>query len=89
MAHVVITHSVADFAVWQAAYNDALALRDEAGKKSAQVFRDAADPNTITGLFEWDSIENAREYVGSERLKSAMQDAGVTSAPQVTFLDGV
>lgn len=89
MAHVLITHGVADFDKWQAAFNEVRAMRDEAGEKSAQVFRDAGEPNTITALFEWDSLDNAREYVGSARLKTAMQAAGVTSAPQITFLDGV
>lgn len=89
MAHVLISHNVADFAQWQAAFNDARAMRDEAGEKSAQVFREAGDPNTVTALFEWDSLDNAREYVGSARLKTAMQAAGVTSAPQITFLNGV
>lgn len=88
MAHVMITHGVADFNVWQAAFNDAQPMRDEAGEKSAAVFRNASNPNEITGLFEWDNLDNAREYVGSARLKTAMQSAGVTSAPQITFLDG-
>ena len=34
-------------------------------------------------------IERAKEYVGSARLKTAMQSAGVTSAPQISFLDGI
>ncbi|PHQ94512.1 MAG: cyclase [Marinosulfonomonas sp.] len=89
MTHVLITHGVADFDKWQAAFNDVLPMRDEAGEKSAQIFRDAGDPNTITALFEWDNFENAREYVNSARLKTAMQNAGVTSAPQITFLEDV
>ncbi|QMU59368.1 MAG: hypothetical protein GKR98_14950 [Boseongicola sp.] len=88
MAHVMITHSVADFGTWQQAFVDALPMRQEAGEKSAQIFRDAGDPNTITGLFEWDSADRAKEYVTSARLRTAMEGAGVTSQPQVTFLDG-
>ena len=86
MTHVMITHSVADFDQWQAVFNDALPMRDEAGEISARVFRDVTDPNMITALFEWDSIENAQEYVASARLKTAMQSAGVNSAPQISFL---
>ncbi len=87
MTYVLITHGVADFDKWQTAFNEVRAIRDEAGEKSAQVFRDAGDPNTITALFEWDNFENAREYVNSARLKTAMKNAGVTSAPQITFLE--
>ncbi len=89
MTYILITHGVADFDSWQSAFNDAAAMRHAAGEKSAQIFRDAADPNLITGLFEWDKYENAREYFESTRWKTAMQETGVTSAPKITFLDGV
>lgn len=89
MVHVMITHSVEDFDRWRAAFNEAWPMREEAGEKSAQLFRNAASPNTVTGLFEWDNFENAQGYVKSARLKTAMQNAGVTSAPQITFLDDV
>jgi len=88
MAHVMITHSVADFGTWEKAFIDALPMREEAGEKSAMIFRNSDDPSVITGLFEWDSTERAKEYVSSARLRTAMEGAGVTSPPQVTFLDG-
>ena len=89
MTHVLVTHEVADFDKWNTVFHDVAAMREEAGEKSAKIFRDTANPNTVTALFDWDNLENAQEYVNSARLKTAMQSAGVTSAPQITFLDGV
>ena len=87
MAHMLVTHSVEDFDKWKAVFDEVKPMRDEAGEISTALYRDASDPNTITALFEWDSLENARDYAGSDRLKAAMQKAGVTGPPTITFLN--
>ncbi len=87
MPHMLVSHKVEDFAKWKGVFDSVEAMRREAGEKSNTLFRDADDPNAITALFEWDSLENAQEYAGSARLKSAMQEAGVTGPPQITFLN--
>ena len=89
MAHMMVTHSVDDFDKWKAIFDEVKPMRGEAGEISAALYRDASAPNTITALFEWDSLENARNYAGSDRLKAAMQKAGVTGSPQISFLDSV
>lgn len=88
MAYMLVTHQVEDFAKWKDVFDEVKPLRDEAGEVSAAIFQDASNPNTVTGLFEWDNLENARAYAASPNLKAAMQKAGVTSPPQITFLNG-
>ncbi len=83
---MLVTHEVADFDKWKAVFDEVKPMREEAGEKSATIYRNASDPNKITALFEWDSLENAQEYAGSARLKTAMQEAGVTGPPQIAFL---
>lgn len=89
MAHMLVIHEVADFDKWKVVFDEVKPMRDEAGEKSCAIYRDASNPNKITALFEWDSVDNAREYAGSARLKTAMQEAGVTGPPQISFLNGV
>jgi quinol monooxygenase YgiN len=89
MPYVLVTHKVEDFDRWKDIFDEVAPMREEAGEKSATVYRDVSDPNTVTALFEWDTLENAHEYTGSDRLKAAMRTAGVISAPQIAFLDGI
>ena len=88
MAHMLVTHKVEDFNKWKGVFDSVKAMRDEAGEKSATLYRDASDPNTVTAIFEWDSLENAQAYAASARLKTAMQEAGVAGPPQISFLQG-
>lgn len=87
MAHMLVTHKVEDFDTWKAIFDEVKPMRDEAGEISATLFRDASDPNTVTALFEWDSLDNARAYAGSDQLRAAMQKAGVAGPPTITFLN--
>jgi hypothetical protein len=45
------------------------------------------NPNLVTTILEWDSVENARNFATSPGLKEAMQAAGVNSVPEVHFLN--
>jgi hypothetical protein len=38
---------------------------------------------------QWPSAENAKAYATSPELKSAMQNAGVISQPDVAFLEAL
>ena len=87
MSYMLVQHEVEDYAKWRSVFDSVEGLRKENGEKSAQVMRSADNSNSITALFEWDTIENARQYAQSPELKEAMQRAGVTSAPNISFLD--
>ena len=54
---------------------------------SAQIYRDASDPNMITTINKWDSLANAQKFAHSPDLKAAMEKAGVVGAPTVYFLN--
>ena len=86
MSHMLVQHKVEDFAKWKTAFDSALDMRQASGEKSAQVFQDADDANSLTVLFEWDSLENARQYAQSPDLKAAMEKAGVTGPPNISYL---
>ena len=89
MATVIVQHKVKDFAEWKKTFDSAIEMRKSAGELSAQVFRDAEDPNSLTVINQWDSIENAQKFVQSPELKAAMEKAGVAGPPMITFLNEV
>ena len=86
MPYMLAQHKVEDFAKWKDVFDSVADLREKNGEKSAQIFHDADDPNSLTLLFEWDSLNNARQYAQSPELKAAMQKAGVAGPPSIYFL---
>jgi quinol monooxygenase YgiN len=87
MAIVLVQHKVKDFAAWKKVFDSAVDLRKAGGELSAQIYRDASDPNKLTVFNKWDSMENAHKFVQSPELRASMEKAGVEGQPVVTFLN--
>jgi len=85
MAVILVKHKVKDFAAWKKGFDANLAMRKSFGEVSAEVFRDASDPNLITVVNKWDSLANAQKFAHSPDLKAAMEKSGVVGAPDVSF----
>ncbi len=86
MAHVLITHRVADYAVWKRAFDDAATLRREAGERFYQVLRDDTDANLVVHFSRWTSNEAARRFFESDQGAQIRAQAGV-EAPTFTYLE--
>jgi len=87
MTSILVQHRVKDFAAWKKVFDDSAALRASSGEISAQIFRDASDPNSLTVINKWNSLENARKFAHSPELKAAMEKAGVEGLPNIYFLN--
>jgi hypothetical protein len=89
MAIMLVQHQVNDYAEWKKVYDSVSDLRASNGELSDKIYRDANDINSLTIMFKWDSLENARKYAQSPELKEAMQRAGVEGRPNISFLNEV
>jgi hypothetical protein len=89
MIHVLIHHEVADYTVWKAAFDSALDWRRQHGERSCRIFREAGDVNDLTLFFEWENLEKARAFIGSDELQARMASAGVKGPPRVQILNEV
>lgn len=87
MVHMIIRHKVADYFRWKEAFDAHLNTRRAAGETDYRVLQSVDDPREVTIFLDWDSLERARRFVGSEDLKQAMQKAGVVGDPDVRFLE--
>jgi len=87
MASMLIQHKIKDYAEWKKVFDSNASLRTSSGELSAQIYRDASDPNNITTINKWNSMENARKFSHSPELKAAMEKAGVVGQPSVFFLN--
>ena len=83
--YTIGSHPVKDFDVWRTVFDRFEPLRKEAGEQSFVVLRHADDPNMVTVINTWDTIETAQAFFNREELKAAMGDAGVTAPPIFVF----
>ena len=86
MQYVLIIHEVADYPAWKKVFDNAAAIRKEAGARSFQVLKYQSDPNRIVHFSAWTSIDDARCFFESPKLVKIRADAGVRS-PEFIYLD--
>jgi hypothetical protein len=86
MIQVLVHHQVADYNNWRSVFDAALDFRHNGGECSCRIFRKTGNPNDLTLLFEWESIERARHYMGSDELRDKMRQAGVVGVPEIQYL---
>lgn len=89
MAYLLVRHTVEDYATWRSVFDDHEGLRKAGGSSGARIFQSGDNPNEIVTLLEWDQLENARRFAGSEDLRRAMKEAGVLGPPDALFLEEV
>lgn len=87
MAKLIVHHKVQDYSAWRKVFDETRPDRTQFGSTGDQVFRSASDPNEITVLTDWPSIDAAKAFAASAQLKEAMKNAGVLSQPDVKFLN--
>jgi len=87
MAYILVQHSVEYYERWKSEFDAHRAAREAAGSKGGFVFRDADNPNNLTVLLEWNSLERAHAFSESYDLREAMKRAGVTGPPTITYLE--
>ncbi len=80
--------TVEGFRKWKEGYDNHAAARQAGGATDeAYVLRNTENPNEITVLLGWSDLPKAKAFTQSASLKEAMQKAGVTSPPEVLFLE--
>jgi len=85
MATMFVRHTVRDYDAWKRTYDEFASVRKEKGVTGASVHRDPEDANTIIVTHQFADMAAARAFAGSEELKSAMANAGVTGPPEIWF----
>lgn len=84
----MISHTVADFDAWLEGYDAADELRTSAGISGHAANRSLDDPSLAIVYHQAESFDDLRRFLGDPDLKAAMEQAGVTSEPEVSFHTG-
>jgi quinol monooxygenase YgiN len=89
MATMLIQMKVENFAKWKKVFDSRADVRASSGALSGQLYRDASEPNKLTLIFKWNSLENAKKYAESPGLKAAYEKADVGGTPVFSLLNEV
>ena len=87
--YVIVTHPVKDFDTWKSVFDKFESVRKEGGEQSAVVLRHADDPNMVTVVNTWNSIDEFQAFFGQEELKAGLAEAGVAGPPTVILANDV
>jgi hypothetical protein len=85
MATLFVRHDVSDFGSWKKAYDEFDAERSSMGVTGHGVYQAEGNPNSVTIYHHFDSMDAAKAFMASDRLKEAMMEAGVQGMPEVWF----
>jgi len=88
MNYVLIIHAVKDYPAWKSVFDQAAAIRKQAGEESYYVLRDEHDANKIVHFSKWNSLDNARAFFESKELVEIRRRAGV-EAPAFLYLNSI
>ena len=87
MINTAIRHSVTDYAKWKSVYDTFLPTT--AGAKYARVNRSVEDPNLVTVVAGFDTLELAKTFLNDPNLKAKMTEAGVVGSPRIEINEEV
>jgi len=80
-----VRHEVSDYAAWRKSYDSFGATQKKLGVSFQAVYQSTDDPNDVTVVHDFKSLQKARAFVTSEELKAAMQQSGVKGAPTIWY----
>ncbi len=83
MATLFVKHEVDDFGTWKQAYDDFDAERESMGVIGHGIYQAEGNPNNVTIYHHFESMEAAKIFMGSDRLREVMMEAGVQGEPIV------
>ncbi len=86
MTRIFVRHTVKDFSKWRKAYDAFNAERRGMGVIGQAVYQSLDDRNDVTVYHDFKTRRRAEIFVGSDRLKEVMKDAGVKGKPKIWFV---
>lgn len=89
MATLFVRHDVSDFGQWKRAYDEFDAERKTMGVTGDGVYQADGNPNGVTVYHEFGTMDAAKAFAASPRLKEIMEGAGVQGKPDIWFANRV
>jgi hypothetical protein len=85
---IAINHAVDDYEKWKQVY-DTYPPTTAGGANFSRVNRDIDDPNLITVVAGFDSLDTLKSFASDPQLKDLMHQAGVQGQPRIEIYEEV
>ena len=86
---IMVQHKVRDFGAWKPVFDEHAAVRQRHGATGHVIYRAMNDPNDVTILNEFPSLDGAKAFAADPSLKEAMDRGGIISEPRITWAEEV
>jgi hypothetical protein len=80
-----VRHDVADFGAWKKGYDSHADWQKKMGVFNQAVYQSTSNPNDVTVIHDFHSLEEAKAFLASAELKDRMDKIGVKGTPQMWF----
>jgi hypothetical protein len=87
MITTAIRHSVSDYGQWKTVYDTFTPT--SVGAKFAKVNRSVEDPNLVTVVAGFDTLELAQAFLANPNLEAKMTEAGIVGSPRIEINEEV
>jgi Antibiotic biosynthesis monooxygenase len=78
-------HEVSDYGAWRKSFDGFAPMQKKMGVVYKAVYQSTDDPNDVTVIHDFRSLEQARAFAAAPELKAAMEKSGVKGAPQIWY----
>jgi len=80
-----VRHEVVDYGAWRKGYDAFAPTQKKLGVIYKAVYQSTDNPNDVTVIHDFHSLEKAKAFAASAELKAAMEKSGVKGAPQIWY----
>ena len=84
---LMVTQKVKDFDVWKPVFEEHQSVRQRHGAEGHAIYRAKDEPNLVTVIMRYPSVEAAKAFAADPSLKEAMERGGVEGMPTVSMWD--
>lgn len=88
MPYVLIIHEVESYPLWKKIFDEAAAIRKQAGEIRYQLLRFDSSAEHIVHYSQWTSLESARQFFESPELVEIRRKVGV-KLPEFIYLNEI
>src|SRR5215204_1804866 len=87
MAWIHVRHRVEDYPKWKEGFDSTADFKRSLGWKGYRIFAIEGDNTNVLVMEEFDTEEQAREFLSSDHLREAMGRAGVRGEPDIQVVE--
>lgn len=83
---VFVRHDVADYKAWKKGYDNFAPEQKKGGVYSQRVYQSIDNPNNVTVIHDFHSLEKAKAFFNSDELKTTMKRIGLIGKPEIWYV---